>query len=67
MNGEHTVSIRVFDGIEYSEEALIPIVVGNPEEVLYAQAWFWIAVVVVAAFVVAALLLERKKKKESDE
>ena len=69
-NGEHTVSIRVFDGLEYSEEALIPIVVGNPEEALYAQAWFWIAVVVVAAFVVGALLLEwkkKKKKKESDE
>lgn len=67
-NGEHTVSIHVFDGLEYSEEALIPIIVGNPEEVLFQQDWFWVAVVVVAMFIVAALLLEqKKKKKESDE
>ncbi|UCE37349.1 MAG: fibronectin type III domain-containing protein [Thermoplasmata archaeon] len=66
-NGEHTISVRAYDGTDYSPEAAISVQIENPssdstEKSMFEESWFWILIVLVIIFLVFLFLLTRMKR-----
>ncbi|OGS49976.1 MAG: hypothetical protein A3K65_07400 [Euryarchaeota archaeon RBG_16_68_12] len=74
-DGVHTVHARAYDGMAYSEEATVTVVVRNAalpppvETPVWQQAWFWALVVVIGGGAVVAyrLMQKRTRGKEPEE
>jgi hypothetical protein len=66
-DGVHTIHARAYDGMVYSEEATVTIVVRNTvppppaETPVWQQAWFWVLIIVLAGGAVVAYRYMQKK------
>jgi parallel beta-helix repeat protein len=65
-NGEHTISVRAFDGSNYSEEVSLTAEVDNPDSLI-----LWLLILTVATImifvVVLYFFLARRRKEEGEE
>jgi len=67
VDGEHTITIRAFDGEDYSDEFSISIIIGDVgDEILSPWLIFALVLIVAIVVIVLALIIGRfSKKKES--
>jgi parallel beta-helix repeat protein len=68
-NGEHTVYVKAYDGINYSSETQITVSVENPftdsaKKSIFEESWFWALIVLVIVVLLILFLLTRRRKDE---
>jgi parallel beta-helix repeat protein len=65
-NGDHTISIRSYDGEDYSAEDTVTVEVNNPkpkeDKTLFEETWFFPLIIVVIIIIVLVLLMAMRKK-----
>jgi hypothetical protein len=69
-NGQHTISVKAFDGSDYSNEETITIRVQNEKEVGLGDTWLWAAIVIIVIVILAIvglLLWKRSREKPSND
>jgi fibronectin type 3 domain-containing protein len=69
-DGDHTITVRAYDGENYSAETEISIIVANPqteEEDEPESPIFWILVIIIMIVIMLFLLLAKRKKKPAPE
>jgi hypothetical protein len=67
-NGQYTIVVRAFDGINYSSEMVIGVEVSNPEaeESPTEELWPWIMVIIISIIVFGTVIWTLKKKSQQD-
>ncbi|UCE73537.1 MAG: right-handed parallel beta-helix repeat-containing protein [Methanomassiliicoccales archaeon] len=70
-DGEHEIFVRSFDGMDYSVELRVDVIVDNsvPEEEpesIYEQNWFWlvIALIIIIILLIVVILFTRKASRK---
>jgi parallel beta-helix repeat protein len=67
-NGEHTLHVRAYDGLNYSSDAQITLAVENPssdsaEKSIFEETWFWaLILLVIVLLLILFIFLIRKRK-----
>jgi fibronectin type 3 domain-containing protein len=71
-NGEHIITVRSYDGINYSSEINVSIEVNNPESERQPdeEPWIWVLIIIIVIIMISVIIawaFNNRKKSEGEE